>query len=301
MAEAIIKTRDLTRKYGSYYAINKLNLAMVQGNIYALLGPNGAGKTTTIKLISGIIRPTSGQSFINGADSQQLTPAHWQQIGYVSENQRLYNWMKIGEIIAFTSGLYDNWDRAFEKFLRKKLSLNYDLKIRHCSRGETVKLKLLLALSFHPKILILDEPFSGLDMVTQEEFIESLLEITGQQEWSVFLASHNLYEVEKLADHVAIIDHGALMINESLDDLQNRFKKIHITSDSALKKSFKKKEYLLYEQSERSVSFIHAHFNAEEKKKLLQQFVRARITIDPVDLKEIFKTIVKGGKNGHNK
>ena len=208
--ETIIEARGLGKRYRHKDAVHDLNLSLPAGRACAFLGRNGAGKTTTIKMLAGLIRPGSGSSSLFGQDSQHLRPEDWQKTGYVSENQELYDWMTGKQLIAFTSKLYPNWDKSFEKELQEKLGIPLKRRISHCSRGEKVKLALLLAMTFRPRLLILDEPFAGLDPLVRSEFLDTVLEITRQNDWSIFFSTHDIDDVEKLADDVVIIDEGRL-------------------------------------------------------------------------------------------
>jgi len=156
--ETIIETCGLTKSYRWKEAVHDLDIRLTAGRACAFLGRNGAGKTTTIKMLAGLIRPTSGQSFLFGRDSRSLRPEDWQKTGYVSENQELYDWMTGRELIDFTAALYPSWDREFERELIAKLELPLSRRISRCSRGEKVKCALLLAMAFRPRLLILDEP-----------------------------------------------------------------------------------------------------------------------------------------------
>jgi ABC-2 type transport system ATP-binding protein len=293
MMENCIETRNLTKRFAKLTAVNSITLNIAKGKAYAYLGRNGAGKTTTIKMISGIMRPDSGESKVLGVPSTNLTPALFQKIGYVSENQELYPWMKTSEIIAFTSKLYSSWDKSFEQALMKKMELDPDRKIVHCSRGETVKLKLLLALCTHPELLILDEPFSGLDSSAQEEFIESLLEITRQNEWTLFFSTHSIYEVEKLADQVIILEKGGIIIDEPLDVLQERFRKITLLFTDNPQSFVLPKNAIAVKKENTSVSFVHQNFTPEEERALSALYPRAKIDIQNLSLNDIFITVTR--------
>ncbi|MFT4176320.1 MAG: ABC transporter ATP-binding protein [Luteolibacter sp.] len=289
--ETVIETQALTRRYRWKEAVRGLDLKLPAGRATAFLGCNGAGKTTTIKMLAGLIRPTSGRSFLFGRDSQKLRPEDWQKIGYVSENQRLYEWMTGSELIAFTAGLYPSWDHTFEKELVAQLDLPLHRKISRCSRGEKIKLALLLAMAFRPRLLILDEPFAGLDSFVKNEFLASLLEITTQHDWSLFFSTHEIDDVEKLADDVVIIDEGRLQINESLDSLQARFRRIDIIG--AHEEPAKNPQIIGYRHAENHSHFIHTAFDASTAANLHATFPGAEITVSAMSLKEIFLSLAK--------
>ncbi len=289
--ETIIEARGLTKRYRHKDAVRDLNLALPAGRACAFLGRNGAGKTTTIKMLAGLIRPSAGSSSLFGRDSQQLRPEEWRKTGYVSENQELYDWMTGEQLIAFTSALYPNWDKAFEKELLGKLGIPLQRRISRCSRGEKVKLALLLAMAFHPRLLILDEPFAGLDPLVRAEFLDTVLEITRQNEWSIFFSTHDIDDVEKLADDVVIIDEGRLQVSESLDTLQERFRRIDLYGSPI---QFEESPAILGLQREGDHSrFILSAFDGETVAGIQTSHPQVRIEVSTLSLKEIFIALAK--------
>lgn len=289
--ETIIETRGLSKSYRWKEAVHDLDIRLTAGRACAFLGRNGAGKTTTIKMLAGLIRPTSGQSFLFGRDSQSLRPEDWQKTGYVSENQELYEWMTGRELIDFTAALYPSWDCDFERELIGKLELPLNRRISRCSRGEKVKLALLLAMAFRPRLLILDEPFAGLDPLTRSDFLDSVLEITRQNEWSIFFSAHDIDDVEKLADDVVIIDEGRLQIAESLESLQNRFRRVdiigkhHPVTESANIMG-------LTCEGEHS-RFVHSAYDDETETSLEAAHPGTSISVSTMSLKEIFIVLAR--------
>jgi ABC-2 type transport system ATP-binding protein len=288
MASAI-ETSGLTRHYRDCEAVQALDLAVPAGSAFAFLGRNGAGKTTTIKMLAGLIRPTAGQSRLLGHDSAKLRPGQWREIGYVSENQELYDWMTCEELVRFTAALYPSWDGDFEASLKEMLDLSLQRRVGRCSRGERMKLALLLAIAFRPRLLILDEPFTGLDPLVKEEILGSLIEITAQNEWTIFFSTHDIDEVEKLADHVGIIEEGRLQVSESMATLQDRFRRIEVHGPVAAEPP---PDALAIERAESRLRFILSRFSGDEE-AVRVHFVPARVEISPMSLKEIFLTLAK--------
>jgi ABC-2 type transport system ATP-binding protein len=289
--ETIIEARNLGKRYRHKDAVHDLNLALPAGSACAFLGRNGAGKTTTIKMLAGLIRPDLGSSSLFGRDSRHLRPEDWRKTGYVSENQELYDWMTGEQLIAFTSKLYPNWDKPFEIELQQKLAIPLKRRIALCSRGEKVKLALLLAMAFRPRLLILDEPFAGLDPLVRSEFLDTVLEITRQNDWSIFFSTHDIDDVEKLADDVVIIDEGRLQISESLDALQQRFRRIdlHGPHEPVIKTA----AILGLEREGDHSRFIHSTFNPETFATIQSNHPQARAEVSTLSLKEIFIALAK--------
>src|ERR1022692_2662201 len=220
----IIESHQLSRKYGRSDALHGLDLAVPAGSIFAFIGPNGAGKTTTIKVLMNLLEPTGGTARVLGVDSRKLTPRERRQIGYVSENQKLPDWMTVDQLMRYCRPFYPTWDRGLEKKLLRQFELPLDRKLSHLSRGMLMKAALLASLAYRPKLLVLDEPFSGLDPLVRDEFIKGALEVSQQEEWTIFISSHDINEVEQLADWVGIIDTGRLNLAEPIADLQGRFR-----------------------------------------------------------------------------
>jgi len=287
---AIIETQGLTKRYRRELAVNNLTLSVPRGTLCAFLGRNGAGKTTTLKMLAGLVTPTSGTSSLLGRDSTRLRPEEWRRIGYVSENQKLYDWMKMGELIAFTRKLYPLWDEAFEKDLTRKFSLPLDRKIKHCSLGEQRKLALLLSLAYRPELLILDEPFGGLDVLVKDEFLAGLLELTQQNEWSVFFSTHDIAEVEKLADHIIVLEQGRQELSEPLESLNERFRKVEVFAPKPA--DLDVGPVLDLNQTEQAFSFVHPQWTAEVERTLSNAFGSA-LEVKPMPLRDIFLSLAR--------
>ncbi len=288
--DTIIETRDLTRSYWRTPVVNRLTLSVPRGSLCAFLGRNGAGKTTTLKMLAGLVTPTSGTSSLLGRDSTRLRPEEWRRIGYVSENQKLYDWMRVDEIIAFTRKLYPGWDEAFEKDLTRRFSLPQDRRIKHCSLGQRRKLALLLSLAYRPELLILDEPFGGLDALVKDEFLSGLLELTQQNEWTVFFSTHDIAEVERLADHVMVLEQGALELSEPLEALGRRFRKVEVYAPKP--ESFAVGDALDFNTSGEAFSYVQPQWRPEMEAELGAAFGPA-VEVRPMPLREIFLSLAR--------
>lgn len=225
----VIETRGLKRSFGWKTAVQGLDLHVPAGSVCALLGPNGAGKTTTIKMLMNLIAPSGGEARIFGVDSRRLGPAEKARIGYVSENQEMPEWMSVRAFLDYCRGFYPTWDRELEARLLERFALPEDRKLKQLSRGMKMKAALLAALAYRPELLVLDEPFSGLDPAVRDDFVRGVFDATGEGEWSVLISSHDIDEVERFADWVAVIDGGKLKVSESLESLQERFRKVDVT------------------------------------------------------------------------
>ncbi len=226
MSDDPIRFENVTKKYGRKIALSDLTWSVPQGNITALLGPNGAGKTTAIKLMVGLHDPDQGNVHLLGRNTRKLRTKEFAQLGYVSENQKLPDWMTVTQFLDYCRPLYPTWDKDLERQLVKQFALPMHQKLKQLSRGQAMKASLLSSMSYRPRVLILDEPFSGLDALSRDEFIGGLLELMTGDGWTVCISSHDFFEVERLADHLAILDQGTLRVDEPASQLQERMKRI---------------------------------------------------------------------------
>jgi len=233
--DLVIEAADLHKRYDAVEALRGLNLRVPRGSIYGFLGRNGAGKTTTIKVLLGMARPTSGVVRVLGlaADDADASVAIRRRTGFVSDEKDLYGYMTVGEMIRFTAAFYPTWSADVAQRLLRRFDLPADRAVKALSRGMRAKLALLLALARVPALLILDEPTSGLDPAATEDVLQAIVAHVAQEEMTVFFSSHQLAEVDQIADHVAIIDRGRAVVAGALDDLRDNFRRIQLVFDGA--------------------------------------------------------------------
>ena len=188
---------------------------MPKGSICGFLGRNGAGKTTTIKVLLGMARPTAGEARVFGlpASAEQASVEIRRRTGFVSDDKELYNYLTVREMVRFTAGFFPRWRKDLEDRYLRAFELPPDRKVKALSRGMRTKLALLLALCRGAELLILDEPTSGLDPAMTEEVLQALVTHVGREEMTVFFSSHQIAEVDQIADRVAIIDHGRIVVS----------------------------------------------------------------------------------------
>lgn len=221
-----IRTEKLVRTFGKVEALKGVDLEIPRCSIYALLGPNGAGKSTALSILVNAIQPERGTATVLGTASTKLSAKDFTRIGYVAEHQELPDWMTGEQWLRFLQPLYPRWDAAFETQLRETLAVPISRRIGQMSRGEQMKVRLLSSMAYRPDLLILDEPFSGLDPLVREELSSGLLELVGGSDWTVILASHDVDELERLADRVGFLANGRLRFSETVESLQRRFRKV---------------------------------------------------------------------------
>jgi ABC-2 type transport system ATP-binding protein len=229
----VIETAGLWKRYDDVEALRGLDLRVPHGSIFGFLGRNGAGKTTTIKLLLGMAHPTRGE--VRVFDAVPSDPHAGVNIrsraAFVSDGKDLYDYMTVGEMIAFTRAFFPRWRSDLEQHFLRKFDLSPSRSIKGLSRGTRTKVALLLALCRGAELLILDEPTSGLDPAMAEDVLQALVGHVGGENATVFFSSHQLNEVEQIADHVAIIDRGQTVVAGALDDLRVRYQRIHVVFD----------------------------------------------------------------------
>ena len=220
---SVVEVRNVSYRYGAVTALRDVTFDVQQGALYALLGPNGSGKTTLLQLLMGLRRARSGTVSLLGVERSALSLRDRASIGYIAEGQPLPRWMRLKELEAYLAPLYPTWDKALAHSLRERFGLDPQRKVSTLSRGEHMKAALICALAPRPRLLVMDEPFTGMDVVVKDELVRGLLETAGSEEWSVLICSHDLEELEMLADWVGFISGGEMLLSEPMDDLRARF------------------------------------------------------------------------------
>ena len=293
-----IHTEKLSRRFGRTMAVDRVDLAVPEGAIYALVGANGAGKTTIIKMLMNIFRPSDGYAEVLGVDAGRLTGKAFTRIGYVSENQEMPEWMTTQEMLSYYKSFYPEWDSALEQQLVRQFDLPLKRKLKHQSRGMRMKAAFASSLAYRPSLIVLDEPFSGLDPLVRDELIEGLLDRA--PETTIFLSSHDLAEIESFSSHIGFLEEGRLLFSEELPILSERFREVTVTLErpSKLPRNCPA-SWLQPEVSDCVVRFVHSNYKQQiTERELVDIFPSARnFSFDPMPLRSIFLAIAKSGRN----
>jgi ABC-2 type transport system ATP-binding protein len=297
-----IHTAGLTKRFGRVNALDGLDLCVPQGSVHALVGPNGAGKTTLIKILVNIFRASSGSATVLGWDARRISGKAFQSIGYVSENQQLPGWMRVGAFLSYLRPFYPTWDRALEEQLIQQFDLPRDRKLKQLSRGMRMKVALASSLAFRPKLLILDEPFSGLDPLVRDELGKALLARDAGA--TIFLSSHDLAEIDGLATHVAFLEAGQLRLSEEMISLSGRFREVEITcTDPATIAAEPPPTWLQMNVSGNVARFVDSAFNQEGTRAEIAQRFGAieNVTLTHMTLRAIFLVLAKESRQALRK
>jgi ABC-2 type transport system ATP-binding protein len=223
-----IELRNVRKSFGKHHVLNDVNLNVEAARTYAFLGRNGAGKTTTIRMLMGLIKPDAGTIRVLGLDPARDPLTIRQQVGYLAEDQQMWGWMTVAEIIRFMGPFYPGWDTTLAQRLLDQFALSSHTKIKHLSKGQNVRLGLLLALAHRPRLMILDDPALGLDPIMRKEFLRDVVEHLQGSDVTVFFSSHLLYEVEPVADTIGILDAGRIACELPTEVLRERVRQIRI-------------------------------------------------------------------------
>ena len=290
MTDFVIETHQLCKSFKDQPALRGLDLHVQAGSIFGFLGRNGAGKTTTIKTLMGLLRADTGSAHVFGVPVTDADSAAGvrRRIGFVTEDKELYPYMTVEQIIRFTRPFFPNWRRDLEQRYLEMFELPKARKIPDLSKGMRSKLMLLLAIARGAELLILDEPTDGLDPAATEDVLRELVSITGSSGITIFFSSHQLSEVELIADHVGIVDQGRMVVSGCLDDMKARYQRVHVVLERGAEPPVRWPEGAeSIRQEGRVVSMLCSH-NAEAIVEQARSIPGATVERFPVTLKEIF-------------
>jgi ABC-2 type transport system ATP-binding protein len=290
----IIETIGLTKQYKEVTALDGLGLAVPAGSIYGLLGRNGAGKTTAIKILMGMVRPTGGSVSVFGQAADQAAPsvAIRQRTGFVDDDRDLYDFLTVAELIAFTARFFPRWRADMAARYLHSFDLPESRVVKALSRGARTKLALLLALCRGAELLILDEATSGLDPAAAEEVLQALVAHVASEGATVFFSSHQIGEIEQIADHVAIIDRGRAILEGPLDDLRQAYRRIEFVFDGDAPAAPLRSPGIERVERKGRVLSVLARGTAEQIMEETRALGPISVETRPVTLKEVFLEIV---------
>jgi ABC-type multidrug transport system ATPase subunit len=286
----VIEATDLRKNYDDVEAVRGLNLQVPAGSIFGFLGRNGAGKTTTIKVLLGMARPTSGHVRVFGlpVDATGSSVEIRRRTGFVSDEKDLYDYMTVDEIVRFTAAFFPRWRPELEQRYLRAFELPPHRKVKALSRGMRTKLALLLALCRGAELLILDEPTSGLDPAMTEEVLQALVAHAANEEMTVFFSSHQIAEVDQIADHVAIIDRGRAVLAGALDDVREKFRRVQMVFDGDAPDPAFRAPGIVRVRREGRVLTVLSSAGAERIIEEARALNPVSVDVVPVTLKEIF-------------
>lgn len=292
-----IRTEGLMKTFRGVAALTNLDLEVPETGIYGLIGPNGAGKTTTVKILMNLVRPTAGRAEVLGVESARLSPRELASIGYVSEDQELPEWMSVGCFLSYLKPFYASWDDSLAAEMVREFRLPLDRKLCHLSHGMRVKAVLASSLAYRPRVLILDEPFTGLDPLVRDELIEGVL--GSAEHATILISSHDLNEIESFVSHVGYLDGGRLRLSEEMAALAQRFREIEIVAGGELPRPARwPAAWINVERCDNLVRCVDTRFEPERTETEIRRLfgdVR-RVEVSPMPLRAIFIALAKAAR-----
>ncbi|MGZ5433175.1 MAG: ABC transporter ATP-binding protein [Thermoanaerobaculia bacterium] len=291
----VVETKELRKRYDGDQALRGLTLQVPAGSISGFLGRNGAGKTTTMKILLGMTRSTSGDARVFGLDatSPRSSVENRRRVGFVSEEKDLYDSMSVEKMIRMTAAAFPRWRKDLEQRYLRKFELPPGRRIRTLSRGMRTKLALLLSLCRGAELLILDEPTSGLDPAMAEEVLEALVRHVANEEMTVFFSSHQIGEIEQIADRVVIIERGSAVVSGALDDLRERFRRVQVVFDGDAPLASLRAQGIARVRRKGRVLTVWSSAGSDAVVEEARSLGPAAVDVFPMNLKEIFlETVV---------
>lgn len=228
VADTVVRVESLSRRFGKKIALDNVTLSIPEGCVFGLVGENGAGKTTLIKLLLGLLKPASGTVRVFGSDPVKDPEGVLARIGYLSENREMPDWMRVHEIIRYTRAFYRTWDAKYAAELQAWFRIDPGMRVRNLSRGQRAQLGLLLALAYRPELLLLDEPSSGLDAVVRRDILGAIIRAVAEEGRTVVFSSHLLDEVQRVADVIAMVHEGRVVLCAPMDEIMQRYRKLAV-------------------------------------------------------------------------
>jgi ABC-2 type transport system ATP-binding protein len=222
--ESVVEILGVTRRFGAITALDDVSLCVPRGAVFGLVGVNGAGKTTLLKHVLGLLKPQIGTVRVFGLDPVADPVGVLSRIGYLSEEKDLPDWMRVDELIHYNRAFYSSWDDQYAEELRRTFELDSAKKIKQLSRGQRARAGLLVGLAHRQEILVLDEPSTGLDPIVRRDILTAIIRTISEEGRTVLFSSHLLDEVERVSDHVAMIDAGRITLCNGLNQLKDSFR-----------------------------------------------------------------------------
>lgn len=285
--EPVIQTQHLAKTFGTKRVLQDINLTIPQGAIVGLLGTNGSGKSTLIKCLLGLLRISQGTATIYGDDAWDLSAESKARLGYVPQEIRLYPWMLVRQIIAYTAAFYPRWDFQLTDRLLEEWHLSPADRVGTLSAGQMQKLALILALGHNPELLIFDEPVASLDPLARRDFLRSLLEITQDERHTVLFSTHITSDLERVASHVAVVRDGKIQFFDELDAMKDRVKRLRISAADDLPSQFAVPGALRTEVDGRRALVAVADLEPQMVSELRRKW-NAEISVEDLNLEDIF-------------
>lgn len=295
MTAAAVVFENVTRRFGANVALDGVGFTVAPGAVLGLIGRNGAGKTTALRMALGTLWPDGGRIRTLGLNPVTQATEVARRAALLSEESALYPWMTIDEITRFTSALHPRWDKALAARLTAELDLDPGKKIRQLSRGTRAKVSLLLAVAARPELLLLDDPTAGLDPLVRREVLDGVLSAVSHEGGAVVYASHLVHDVERVADHVIVLDAGAIRLEGGLDALKSRIRRARAVFAETAPPG-PTIPGLIESVADGRVLTVTAEAEEETLRASLRALGATEINVDSLPLEEILVALLREGR-----
>jgi len=287
----ILKIQNLSKSFGKNRILQDFSVSLEKGRVYGLLGKNGEGKTTLIRMIMGVIPPDSGEIFFKGKKITFRDADYKKEIGYIPEESFFYVWMRIVDVLDFNASFYPAWNAKKASEYLERFSLDRKSRVGKLSRGMKLKLGLVVALAAKPELLILDDPTSGIDVPTRQDFLKNIIRELSDAGTTILFSTHLVHELERIIERLGILHHGHLILDENYEKVKNRAKRIRLTFGNTAPAELDIPGILTAKkENERWESVIYP-WNEEIEAKI-RSISGTRLEIEPLSLEEIFMSFV---------
>jgi ABC-2 type transport system ATP-binding protein len=292
MTEWAIETNGLGHRFGKRWAVRSLDLKVPNGSVFGLLGPNGAGKSTTIHMLMGLLPPDEGSSKVAGHDPVVDEVSVRQRVGYVAETHGFYEWMTVEETVRLVAAYHQDWNEAIRGDLQGEFGLDGAARVSELSKGMRARLALLLALSFDPDVLVLDEPTGGLDPAARRHFIETILARFQASGKTILVSSHLINEFAGLLDHVAFLRDGQLELSLPLEELRAKVKRVRLIYEDGVPQDLAVPGARSLRLNGREAVAVFDEYDATETPKVLAGMGASQTVVEELRLEDIFIEVV---------
>jgi ABC-type multidrug transport system ATPase subunit len=287
----LLKIKSLRKSFGRHPVFSGLNMNLSAGKVYGLLGLNGEGKTTLIRILMGVIPADSGEIHYKDSAVSFRSAAYREEVGYIPEDPFFFGGMRIRELLDFNAAFYGCWDGGRADDLLKRFSLDRKARIKTLSRGMKLRLEMAVALAARPALLVLDDPTSGLDVPTRHDFLQDIIRELADSGTTILFATHLVHELERIVDHLFILDGGRIILDEGYEAVKNSTRRVRLSLEDRLPDHFGVEGILTENREGRRVEMV-VHPWSEEKRRKIESFGPRNLEVEPLSLEDIFRSFV---------
>jgi len=287
--DCIVKISHLTRQFGQQLALNDVSLEVFKGQVFGIVGENGAGKTTLIKQMLGQYIAQQGSVSMFGQDPVTSPESVLSKIGYLSEEPEMPAWMTVKELLSYTSAFYPNWNDEYANGLVETFKLDLNKRVRELSKGQKARIGLVLAQAYRPELLLLDEPSSGLDPNVRRDILAAVIKTVSDEGRTVIFSSHLLEEVERVCDHLMMLDKGRVLLFDSMENILTKHQRFIVKENENLSmKSWRDFSEVVHVNNHQNEWLVDICGDAESFKARLAKRHLTLLSERPLSLNEIF-------------